>query len=369
VCQSSDFESLNHLINNEFLSKYDCIMALVIHLIPYFGIGGVERAAASMITVSTEDFEFRVETIFPPSAAKCRWKLWNPFLFIYTAVRLWQSRPEVLIVSLWRSCAVGILLKLLQPKLRLVVFVHLSQDVHKPDQFLTQVAVRLAYRVWADSKQTLRQRLPLLVNGKGQVISFITERIDALPSVHVSPTFIFWGRLHAQKGIKRALNIFASIQAKLRTAQFWIIGPDGGELRSIKKELMKLGVYDSVKLLGEKEFLEIKQVARNVSFYLQTSEMEGMAMSVVEAMQLGLVPVVTPVGEIANYALHTDNALVVSDDESAVIEVLALLDDNMLYQAMRERAISTWLDKALYKNSVLEACLEILHGNDDKDYN
>jgi glycosyltransferase involved in cell wall biosynthesis len=344
-------------------------MALVVHLIPYFGIGGVERAAASMITVSTEDFEFRVETIFPPSAAKCRWVLWNPFLFIYTVVRLWQSRPDVLIVSLWRSCAVGILLKILQPKLRLVVFLHLSQDVHKPDQFLTRVAVRLAYRVWADSKQTLRQRLPLLVNGKGQVISFITERIGALPSVHVSPTFIYWGRLHAQKGFKRALKIFAEIQAKLITAQFWIIGPDGGELRYINKELIKLGICDFVKLLGQKEFLEIKQIARNASFYLQTSEMEGMAMSVVEAMQLGLVPVVTPVGEIANYALHTDNALVVSDDESTVIEVLALLNNNMLYQAMRERAVLTWLDKPLYKNSVLEACMQILRDVDSKDSN
>ena len=44
----------------------------------------------------------------------------------------------------------------------------------------------------------------------------------------------------------------------------------------------------------------IKKLA-NASFYLQTSKFEGFAMSVVESMMMGLVPVVTPVGEIGRY--------------------------------------------------------------------
>lgn len=334
-----------------------------IHLIPYDGIGGVERAAASMHSVSTEGSEFDVETIFPPSAAKSRRVVWNPWHFLRTAVNLWRTRPNVLIVSLWRAYAVGILVKLLRPKIRLVVFLHLPHDVHAPDRFLTRLAARLACRIWADSQETLTRRLPGLVADKGQVISFVTERIAALPAVSVRPTFVFWGRLHAQKGLSRALRIFAAILVRRPAARFWIIGPDGGDLGRVRGEVAALGLGDAVQFLGPKDFAEISEVASNASFYLQTSELEGMAMSVVEAMQLGLVPVVTPVGEIAHYARHGQNAVVVTEDASAVADVLALLDSDVIYQAMRERAIAAWTNQPLYKDSVLAACIEVLRSD------
>lgn len=338
-------------------------MSLVVHLIPYDGIGGVERAAASMHTVSTEDVEFHVEIIFPSTAAESRWVVWNPWHFLRTAVNLWRTKPNVLIVSLWRAYAVGIVVKLLRPELRLVVFLHLPHDVHAPDHFLTRFAARLSCRVWADSLETLTRRLPGLAAEKGQVISFVTERIAALPVLAVRPSFVFWGRIHAQKGLSRALRIFAAILAQRPAARFWIIGPDGGDLGRVRCELASLRLGDSVQFLGPKDFSGIKQAARNASFYLQTSELEGMAMSVVEAMQLGLVPVVTPVGEIAHYACHGENAVVVKGDASAVADVLALLDNDLLYQRMRERAVATWADQPLYKDSVLAACQEVMRSD------
>jgi glycosyltransferase involved in cell wall biosynthesis len=121
-----------------------------------------------------------------------------------------------------------------------------------------------------------------------------------------------------------------------------------------------LGLGDAVQLLGGMDFSAIRLVADEASFYLQTSVLEGMAMSVVEAMQLGLVPVVTPVGEIAHYSHHGENAVVVTDDVAAVADVLALLEDDERYQAMRKQAMATWADKPLYKDSVLAACREVL---------
>lgn len=338
-------------------------MSLVIHLIPYDGIGGVERAAASMRVVSTEDIDFRVQTIFPTSATKSRRVVWNPWHFLRTVVNLLRTTPKVLIVSLWRAYAVGIVVKLLRPKMRLVVFLHFPHNVHALDQFLTQLAARLACNVWADSQETLTQRLPGLVADKGQVISFVTERIAALPAVSVRPMFVFWGRLHAQKGLSRALRVFAEILVQQPDARFSIVGPDGGDLGHVRGEVAALGLGDAVQFLGPKDFAGIKHVARNSSFYLQTSELEGMAMSVVEAMQLGLVPVVTPVGEIAHYTGHGINAVVVTEDASAVADVLALLDNDVLYQTMRQQAVATWADQPLYKDSVLAACLEVLRSD------
>ena len=338
-----------------------------IHLIPYDGIGGVERAADSMRSVSTEDIDFHVETIFPPKAAKSKWIIWNPWYFLFAVVRLWKSRPDVLVVSLWRAYVVGIFVKLLRPKLRLVVFLHFPQAVHGPDMFFTRMGTFLASRVWADSKETLNRRVPALKAEKGHVISFVTDRIAALPSASVRPNFVFWGRLHAQKGLIRAMKIFAAIKTRCPIAQFWIIGPDGGVLDRIQRELAALGLGDAVHLLGPKNFTEIQQLAGNASFYLQTSELEGMAMSVVEAMQLGLVPVVTPVGEIAHYARHGKNALVVSDDSSTVEDVFELLENDSLYQSVRGLAVATWADRPLYINSVLTACDEVLRANKPSD--
>ena len=335
-------------------------MRKVIHLIPYYGIGGVERAAASMRAVFAGGLDFDVETIFSPSAAKSRWVLWSPWYFLCTAVRLWRIQPNVLIVSLWRAYAVGIVLKLLRPRLRLVLFLHFPNDIHLPDRFLTRNTVRLACQVWADSHETLARRLPALPRDKGRVISFVTARVAALPACPVHPSFVFWGRIHVQKGLDRALRIFSGVHARQPAARFSVIGPDGGDLVRIRGLVDAMNLGSVVQFLGGMDFGAIRHVAGQASFYLQTSELEGMAMSVVEAMQLGLLPVVTPVGEIAHYARHGENALVVRDDAAAVLDVLALLEDDTRYQVMRERAVATWADQPLYKDSVLDACREVL---------
>jgi glycosyltransferase involved in cell wall biosynthesis len=335
-------------------------MQIVIHLIPYDGIGGVETAARSMVRVSSGDISFRVETIFSQSAAKLRWGTFNPIPFAVTLFRLWQAAPSVLVVSLWRSCIVGVLLKLLRPRLRLVLFLHSPNDVHGPDHFFTRLAARLTCRVWADSHETLTRRLPSLSANKGRVISFVTERVAALPAHAVNPQFVFWGRIHVQKGLERALRIFSGIQQQLPEARFLVIGPDGGDLPRVRNLVSSLGLLDSVQLLDGMDFSQIYTVASEASFYLQTSDLEGMAMSVVEAMQMGLLPVVTPVGEIARYAHHGDNALVVRVEAQAVTDVVALLADDARYQMMRMRAIASWVDEPLYKDSVMDGCRDVL---------
>ena len=335
-------------------------MQKIIHLIPYDGIGGVETAARSMARVSSSDIAFRVETIFTQSEAKLRWGTFGPLPFVRTLFRLWQAAPAVLVVSLWRSCIVGVSLKLLRPRLRLVLFLHLPNDVHLLDKFFTRAAARLSCRVWADSHETLSNRLPGLAAEKGRVISFVTACLAALPRHAVRPQFVFWGRIHAQKGLQHALRIFAGVQRQWPSAQFLVIGPDGGDLSRVCNLVTSQGLGDAVQFLGGMDFAEIQALAGSASFYLQTSELEGMAMSVVEAMQLGLVPVVTPVGEIAHYARQGENAVVVTDDAAAVADVLALLEDDTRYQVMRKWAIATWADQPLYKDSVLDGCREVL---------
>jgi glycosyltransferase involved in cell wall biosynthesis len=181
-----------------------------------------------------------------------------------------------------------------------------------------------------------------------------------MPIRPVAPVFIFWGRIHAQKGLKRALKIFLGIVEVRPDARFIVIGPDCGDLSCFSSIVRQLGIESNVSFEGALEFSEIRKRAEQASFYLQTSELEGMAMSVVEAMQLGLVPVVTPVGEIKHYACHKKNALVVLDDRTAVYDVLEMLSEPARYLTCRQNAIATWATKPLYRDDVLRACIEAL---------
>ena len=83
-------------------------------------------------------------------------------------------------------------------------------------------------------------------------------------------------------------------------------------------------------------------------------------MSVVEAMQLGLVPVVTPAGEIIRYAQNGENAILITSEEQAVADVGLLLGDQRKFWAIRERAIETWKDAPLYRESIIEASRDVL---------
>jgi glycosyltransferase involved in cell wall biosynthesis len=332
----------------------------VIHLIPYDGIGGVERAANTMGKVACDDINFSVRLIFPSEAATSRLVIWNPWYYLKVVAVLWHNKPDVLIVSLWRACVVGVLLNLLRPRVRLVLFLHSSNDAHWLDRAVTRLAVHYSCSVWADSRETLMRRLPNIKVREGIVISFITSRIVVLQSKQVRPVFIFFGRIHLQKGLERALKIFAAVFDEQPLASFLVIGPDCGDLARVTELVDKLGLGAAVNFLGPMNFSDIRKVAAEASFFLQTSELEGMAMSVVEAMQLGLVPVVTPVGEIGRYAQHGKNAIVVSKDQIAVADILALLDDDARYQEVRAQAIATWVDYPLYRDSVLDACRKVL---------
>jgi glycosyltransferase involved in cell wall biosynthesis len=321
----------------------------------------VETAARSMVGITPQKIEFKVDYIFRQTdSGRQSVAISNPFHLLRVACRILAQKPDLLIVSLWRSCIVGMIAKALYPRLKLVLFLHLPNHVHCVDRLFTRFTARFAAQIWADSRETLVRRLPDYSPVHGKVISFVTQRVAALLAQPVKPVFIFWGRIHRQKGLDRALGIFAAVQAQFPASRFMIIGPDGGDLARLETQVKAMKLSGAVSFLGAMDFNGISQQARTASFYLQTSLVEGMAMSVVEAMQLGLVPVVSPAGEIGNYARHSENALIVMSDETVVSEIVTLLHDDARYQSLRKNAVATWAEKPLYAESVMQACRDML---------
>ncbi len=343
-------------------------MLKIVHVVPYDGIGGVEVAARTIDDGDYHELRF-LKYYLSHKAAPRPVDASRPVTYVsendprayFSAVcRLWALKPEMLLASLWRSCFVLLVIKLLRPKTKAVTFLHYANDVHWIDKILTRMAMRASTEIWADSQATLDTRVPRPLLGRAKVISFVTQRIPATPVHAPAPTFAFWGRLHPQKGLVRALHLFSRVVATHPSAIFHVIGPDGGDRTAIDGEVAQLGLAASVHFHGPMEREAIFNFVGHCTFYLQTSVDEGMAISVIEAMQLGLVPVVTPVGEISRYAQDGENAILVRDDNKALDDILCLLEDPTNYRKIRSKAIASWGDTPLYRDSVLQACNTLL---------
>jgi glycosyltransferase involved in cell wall biosynthesis len=338
-------------------------MQTVIHLLPYDGIGGAETAARTMAGITHAAVRFNLRYIFPGVRTRQqRAATFDPTAFLRTGWRIAHEQPDVLIVSLWRSAIVGVMVKLLRPRLKLVVLVHSSKDAHFFDFIFTRLAICASSAVWVDSEASFALRFRRLSRRRVTTISFLAHRLSPFcvaPSVRPSPAFAFWGRLARPKNLGRTIDLFHQIHRKVPEAQLLLIGPDGGVRSDLEAKCASLGLTEAVRFVGPLPHGLIREEIQHCSFYLQTSDYEGMAMSVVEAMQMGLVPVVTPVGEIRRYCQHGKNALTVTDTSEAVVAVLALLNAPAAYERIRDEALATWQQQPLYRDSVLAECMRL----------
>lgn len=344
-------------------------MKRALHIIPYDGIGGVEAAARSLPGGMYGNLKFEkyflVRRTDAPNTAFEKHGPHGPqdrprnYLQLLSHVRRHDDQ-QLVIASLWRAVIGLILIKLIRPRQKCVVFLHLAHDVHAADWIANRLGMRVATEIWVDSQATLDSRVPERQRGKGRVISFVLGQPEPPLPRDPMPAFIFWGRLNAQKGLDRSLDIFARIHSVRHDATMRLIGPDGGQEAALRSQVADLGIQDAVTFEGAMTRKDLINAARSAAFFLQTSRDEGMSVSVVEAMQAGLVPVVTPVGEIAHYCRDGENALIVTDDAATADRALELLDDPPAYHRLSEAAAAHWQNRPLYRDDVLAACRALL---------
>ena len=327
-------------------------MINIVYLIPVDSMsGGVEVAVKSISGVANNKYLFNIEYIF-----KKKSEIYSLSKIFKSITRIIAIKPDVLIVSLWRAQVVGIFVKLFRPSTKLIFFIHSEADVHFVDFLSSRIALFLSTEVWADSLTSLNQRFKNSTKiQKGRVISFDSRNIKRLLINDVEPKFIFWGRIGKEKSVERSIAIFSKILKFYPKATFKIIGSDGGKLLSIKKLCADLSIEESIFFYDEMDFSGIIKHAQNSCFYLQTSLYEGAAMSVMESMKLGLVPVVTTVGEISRYC-NPNNAIIVNSNDEAVRDIVMLLKFKNLYFKLSNNASKKWENQQSYKDSMLKSC-------------
>jgi glycosyltransferase involved in cell wall biosynthesis len=175
------------------------------------------------------------------------------------------------------------------------------------------------------------------------------------------PRFINWSRLHPQKGHDRAIRLIDALVRRGIDAHLEIWGADNGAGAALASLAKSLALTERVQFAGLAAPEEIPKLASNGAFFLQLSRYEGMAMAVVEAMQLGLVPVVTPVGQIPSYVRDNANGILVDPEQldCAADRLQEVLADPDAFRALSTAAAAQWNSHPLYADEFCAAASDL----------
>ena len=324
-------------------------MKHIVYLIPLRGVGGVEVAAQSLEGLDCSSFKFSLRSIF-----KRKVEVFSIYKILKSIKDTLALNPDILIVSLWRAVSVGIIAKIFRPKLKIILFIHSEKDTHFFDFIITRIMLIFAQEVWCDSITSAKNRFKFLAGKLNiHIISFNSRSIERIDSIKNTPNFIYWGRISKDKGLYRALEIFESVLSFYPNATYTIIGSFDYDFQEIRKYCSDKDLLKSVVFYNEMDFNDIQELAKLSSYYLQTSKYEGLSMSVMESMMLGLVPVVTPVGAIGNYCNYKNSIIVHSNMES-VRNIIMTLRDNEVFRRLSNSAVSSWDGQISYRESIIE---------------
>lgn len=335
---------------------------------PYYAIGGVELAAE----VGPRYGGGILRTHFlarPPEAkpAQTEWVSVAPYErplslgSTISAVReVRRQNPDVIVFSLWRSFFAFAAVRLLFPRKFVVTFLHNTKNNHRVNAFVTRLMVMFSDALFADSAATAVSRRA--AGKRARPISMVlygsSEESDQLQRP-AAPLFVSWCRLNRQKRIHLALEFIAELKKRRPDVRYSIIGPDGGSLEFLQSETKRLGLTGEVEFVGAKDRAYIEEAAARSVFFLQLSSFEGQSLAVTEAMQLGLVPVVTAVGAIADYCDDGINAVYYSGTTETAERVDRLLDQPEKVRELAAAARSQFVSTKSYSQDMIEAVREL----------
>jgi glycosyltransferase involved in cell wall biosynthesis len=276
--------------------------------------------------------------------------------------------PDIVVCSLWRSSWVGAKVKARSPGIRFYCFIHSTRYFHRLDRYYSRLAMKRADVVLVDSQST-RAFVQTELKGKDtpvRVVSFLTQASPqanphagrAVEFKERTIRFLFIGSLSKVKSVPDAIRLVVGLRERGCDISFDLYGRPRDSHEETLALIKKLGLESVVRYLGPLEPTERFAVFTRYDVYLQLSHFEGMAMSVAEAMQHGMVCVVTPVGEIPNYAKDGVSAIFVPQQEARPREetlsrIQRVMKDTAQYDWISGHAFRTFQGKPCYVDSLI----------------
>ncbi|MGE0057277.1 MAG: glycosyltransferase family 4 protein [Dehalococcoidia bacterium] len=147
------------------------------------------------------------------------------------------------------------------------------------------------------------------------------------------PRLVFVGRLIQNKGPQFLIEALPGVFARHPEATLWMVG-DGPLRASLEARCRELGIADRVQFLGTRS--DVADLMRDCDVFVRPSLMEGLPLTVLEAMASGLPAVATPVGGTAEVLQDGVTGRLVPPRDVAAIETAldGLLSDADLRRRM-----------------------------------
>lgn len=160
------------------------------------------------------------------------------------------------------------------------------------------------------------------------------------PRVDQSPTVGVVSRFDPVKGIDVAVRAVSMLEG----VRLVIIG-DGAQRAEIEALIAELGLGSRVELMGWVD--DVRHLLGNFDVFLLPSRLEGMPMSVIEAMHAGVAVVATDVGSVREVIDDGVSGLVVPPEDPAALAaaVRRLLDDEPLRRQFAEQGRHVGLER------------------------
>jgi glycosyltransferase involved in cell wall biosynthesis len=154
-------------------------------------------------------------------------------------------------------------------------------------------------------------------------------------------TLVFVGRLAAVKNLQTLVRAVALAMDRLPGLEFWIVGdgPVRAELEALAQEL---GVGEQVRFWGQR--MDTAQFFSAADAFAMSSVSEGLPMSLLQAMSLGVPAVVTDVGGMAEVVKLAQCGLLapVGDSTAMADAIVRLAGDTELRAEFSKNGVAAY---------------------------
>jgi glycosyltransferase involved in cell wall biosynthesis len=129
---------------------------------------------------------------------------------------------------------------------------------------------------------------------------------------------------------------------------------DGTKLEEAERYVKKRNLHDRVLFYGGMDFIEIPLSKSNL--FVLLSDYEGLPLSILEAMQVGLPIIATDVGGVNEAVIDSDNGFLIPKGNEPLLRqrLTQLLSDVSLRESMGQRSMELFTEKFTFEKMLTE---------------
>lgn len=218
----------------------------------------------------------------------------------------------------------------------------------KPSKLVEKFALKVTNQFDSVVVRGSSARDFVLEGGYQRQLEMVTGSVDCsedLISDQRDIDILFVGRLAEYKRPDRFIDAIAGVVEHCPNIRVCMAG-DGPDREALEAQVKHHGLENTIEFLGKRS--DVPHLMGRARTFVLTSRWEGVSIAMLEAMALAVVPVVSDVGDMRDYARNGETGYVIDpDDKESYVSVLTeLLTDESKRAEMGNRARALILDSA-----------------------